>query len=94
MSVLLVFDLLLEYRDSVSEVFSLTNIEAFTFRAYDGRHFHVSEHLNICNGGNFKICPIYNCYNNTRLSRESKEKEIISILKPDLKLRTQLFSSL
>ena len=27
---------------------------------------------------------LYNCYNNTRLSRESKEKEIISILKPDL----------
>ena len=48
------------------------------------RHLQFSEHLNSCNGGNFKICPIYNCYNGTRLSRESKEKEIISILKPDV----------
>ena len=36
MSVFLVFNLLFVDRDSVSEVFSLTNIEAFTFRAYDG----------------------------------------------------------
>ena len=48
------------------------------------RLLQVSEHLNSCNGGNFKICPIYNLYNGTRLSRRSKEKEIISILKPDL----------
>ena len=34
--VLFVFDLLFVDRDSVSEVFSLTNIEAFTFRVYDG----------------------------------------------------------
>ena len=48
------------------------------------RHLQVNEHLSSCNGGIFKICPTYNCYNGTRLSRESKEKEIISILKPDL----------
>ena len=39
------------------------------------RHLYVSEHLNLCNAGNFKICPLYNCYNNTRLSKESREKE-------------------
>ena len=39
------------------------------------RHLYVSEHLNLCNAGNFKICPLYNCYTNTRLSKESREKE-------------------
>ena len=40
------------------------------------RHLHVSEHLNLCNGENFKICPMYNCYNSTSFLGESKEKEI------------------
>lgn len=48
------------------------------------RHLKVSEHMDSCNKGNFEIMPIYQCMNTNRLFRETKEKELISILKPDL----------
>lgn len=48
------------------------------------RHLAVSEHLEKCNNGNFTIMPIYQCQDSSRLIRESKEKEIISLLRPDL----------
>ena len=38
------------------------------------RHLKVSEHLNMCNNGIFKIMPIYQCINADRLFREMKEK--------------------
>lgn len=48
------------------------------------RHLKVSEHLAKCSDGNFKIMPIYKCENTTKLFRESKEQEIMKILKPQL----------
>jgi hypothetical protein len=38
------------------------------------RHLKVSEQLNMCNNGIFKIMPIYQCINTDRLFREMKEK--------------------
>ena len=43
----------------------------------------VSEDLKICNDGKFKIFPIYHCKDPSRLIRESKEREIIGLRKPD-----------
>ena len=48
-------------------------------------HLAVSEHIRKCSNGNFQIMPIYQCNaNSDRLIRESKEREIIVILEPDL----------
>ena len=48
------------------------------------RHLAVSEHLKNCNEGKFNILPIYQCKDSDRLTMESREREIITILKPDL----------
>ena len=48
------------------------------------RHLPVSKHLHRCNNGMFRIMPIYQCSNNNRIERESKESNIISILEPKL----------
>lgn len=48
------------------------------------RYLAVSEHLAKCSDGEFRIMPIYQCGNANRLVREMKEKDIISILKPNL----------
>ena len=46
------------------------------------RHLTV-KHLKTCNDGKFKIFPIYHCKDPSRLIRESKEREIIGLRKPD-----------
>ena len=48
------------------------------------RHLTVSNHLIHCSKGTFNIAPIYQCRDSNRLLLESKEKNIIDILKPDL----------
>ena len=48
------------------------------------RHLTVSKHQKTCNDGKFKIFPICHCKNSSRLIKESKEREIIGLLKPDL----------
>ena len=40
-------------------------------------HLAVSEHLSECSEGDFKIMPIYQCINTSRLMRETKEKRFI-----------------
>ena len=48
------------------------------------RCLSVSKHIEKCSGGDFKIMPIYQCDNSNRLTRESKEQNIITLLQPDL----------
>ena len=49
------------------------------------RHLPVSKNLFKCNNGTFKIMPIYQCkHGSTKLEREFKEKELITLLKPEL----------
>ena len=48
------------------------------------RHLKVSKHLHSCSDGEFKTFPIYQCTTSSRLFRESKEAELINLLKPDL----------
>ena len=48
------------------------------------RHLPESKHLHRCNNGMFRIMPIYQCSNNNRIERESKESNIVSILEPKL----------
>ena len=48
-------------------------------------HLAVSEHIRRCSNGNFQIMPIYQCdSHSSRLTRELKERDIITILQPDL----------
>ena len=48
-------------------------------------HLTVSEHIRRCSSGNFQIMPIYQCdSHSSRLIRESKERDIITILQTDL----------
>ena len=48
-------------------------------------HLAVSEHIRRCSNGKFQIMPIYQCdSHSSRLIRESKERDIITILQPDL----------
>ena len=49
-------------------------------------HLTVSGHLKTCSDGKFKIFPVHHCKDPSRLIRESKEKEIIGLLKPDLNI--------
>ena len=50
------------------------------------RHLPVSKHLHRCNNEMLRIMPIYQCSNNNRIGRESKESDIvgISILEPKM----------
>ena len=44
----------------------------------ESRRLSVSKHIEKCSGGDFKIMPIYQCDNSNRLTRESKEQDIIT----------------
>ena len=58
--------------------------EQITHEQY--KHLQVSKHLAECSQGKFKIMPIFQCKGQSRIEKECMEKQIISLLKPELKI--------
>ena len=53
-------------------------------RNNDLRFLHVNKHIHRCSNNVFKVIPLYQMYSNDTIQRETKETELIRLLKPSL----------